>query len=135
MTKKNLDDLSYRIIGAAIDVHKELGPGLLEKVYHKCLHRELLLLGLAVKHEQKMPVLYKGLSIGVSLRCDLVVNDLIAVETKAVQTILPLFKSQLLTYMRLLNIPKGILINFNCTNIFTEGQKTLVNDLYRNLPD
>ena len=134
MTKKIVDDLSYRIIGAAIEVHKELGPGLLEKVYQECFAQELISSGLHVELEHRVPVVYKGLTLNVGLRCDLVVNNLIVVENKAVDHIMPIFTAQLMTYMRLLKLPKGILINFNCTNIFKEGQKTIVNELYRQLP-
>ncbi len=134
MTKKSIDELSYKIIGAAIEVHKEIGPGLIERVYQECLRRELISNGMSVKFERKVPVVYKGLSIGVTLRCDLVVNNQIAVETKALATVPAIATAQLMTYMRLLGLPKGILINFNCTNIFKEGQKTIVSELYRKLP-
>jgi len=134
MTKKLLDELTYQIIGAAITVHKQLGPGLLESVYHRCLHHELSLMDLSVASEREVPIIYKGLRLSADLRCDLLVNDAIIIELKAVESMAPIFTAQLLSYMRLLDIPKGILINFNCTNIFKDGQKTLVNDLYRQLP-
>lgn len=134
-TKKELDELTYKIIGAAIEVHKMLGPGLLESVYHKCLKQELMLRGLSFVSEFLVPVHYKGVDIDTELRCDLLVEDKIVVELKAVDTIAPVFESQLLTYMKLLEKPKGILINFYCTNLFKEGQRTFVNEYFRNLPE
>ena len=134
-TKKELDELTYKIIGAAIEVHKMLGPGLLESVYHKCLKQELMLRGLSFVSEFLVPVHYKGVDIDTELRCDLLVEDKIVVELKAVDTIAPVFESQLLTYMKLLEKPKGILINFYCTNSFKEGQRTFVNEYFRNLPE
>ena len=135
MTKKYLNELTYKIIGAAIEVHKELGPGLLESVYHKCLKQELFLRNIKFTSEQIVPVNYKGVSIDAELRCDLVIENAIVVELKSVEAIVPVFEAQLLTYMKLLDMPKGIIINFNCTNIFKEGQKTFVNEIFRDLPE
>jgi len=135
MTKKYLNDLTYQILGAAIEVHKELGPGLLESVYHKCLKQELFLRNINFLSEQIVPVNYKGMEFNAELRCDLIVEDVIVVELKSVDAIVPVFEAQLLTYMKLLKKPKGILINFNCSNIFKEGQRTFVNELFRELPE
>jgi GxxExxY protein len=135
MTKKYLNDLTYQIIGSAIEVHKALGPGLLESVYHKCLKQELLLRKLNFVSEFVVPVNYKGLELDAELRCDILVDDAIVVEIKAVDAIAPFFEAQLLTYMKLLKKPKGILINFNCANLFKEGQKTYVNEFFRELPE
>jgi GxxExxY protein len=135
MTKKEVDDLTYKIIGCAIEVHKELGPGLLESVYEKCFIQELLSRNLSVKSQVFVPLHYKGIDIDCGLRLDVLVNDLIVVEIKAVDVMLPIFSAQLLTYLRLLEKPKGILINFNCANIFKEGQKTFVNEFYSELND
>lgn len=135
MTKKIIDDLSYKLIGAAIEVHKTLGPGLLESVYHRCLEQELSLQKISYKTEMTVPVLYKGLSMKTDLRCDLFVDDCLLVELKAVERVLPIHEAQLLSYMKLLRSPKGVLINFNCYNLFGEGQKTYVNELYRLLPN
>ena len=134
-TKKYLNELSYQLIGAAIDVHRELGPGLLESVYEKCFKKELLLRQLDFQSQLKVPVSYKGLEVDTELRLDLLAEELIVVELKAVEAIIPVHEAQLLTYMKLLNKPKGIIINFNCTNIFKEGQRTMVNGLFANLPD
>src|SRR6478609_5782296 len=135
MTKKELDELTYKITGAAIEVHKTLGPGLLESVYHKCLKSELFLRELSFASEFLVPIHYKGIDIDTELRCDLLIEDKIVVELKAVDAIAPIFEAQLLTYMKLLEKPKGILINFNCTNLFKEGQKTFVNEYFRTLPE
>jgi len=135
MTKKELDELTYKIVGAAIEVHKTLGPGLLESIYHKCLKQEFYMRKLSYASEFLVPVHYKGLEIDTELRCDFLVEDKIVVELKAVDAIAPVHEAQLLTYMKLLEKPKGILINFNCANLFKEGQKTFVNEYFRNLPD
>jgi GxxExxY protein len=133
MTQKLLNELTYKIIGAAIEVHKNLGPGLLEKVYEKCLIKELIDLGLKVDFQKSIPINYKGIDIEAELRFDLMVNEAIIVEIKSVEAFLPLFDAQLLTYMKLFEKPKGILLNFNVVNIFKEGQKTFVNEIYKNL--
>lgn len=135
VTKKNIDELSYAIIGCAIEVHKALGPGLLESVYQKCLIRELLLKNFDVKSQLKVPIKYKGLAIEADLRLDMLVNDLIVLEIKAVDAINPVYGAQVLSYMKLLSKCKGILLNFCCTNIYKEGQRTYVNQLYAYLPD
>jgi GxxExxY protein len=134
ISKNDVDQLSYAIIGCAIEVHKTLGPGLLESVYHKCLMRELQLQGLEVASQIKVPIHYKNIELDAELRLDLLVNNLIVVELKSVECLNPVYDAQVLTYMRLLNKPKGILINFCCTNIFKRGQKTYVNEVYRSLP-
>lgn len=135
MTKKFLDDLTYKIIGAAIEVHKDLGPGLLESVYQKCLKQEFFLRELRYSSELLVPVQYKGFEMDTELRCDFLVEDSIVVELKAVDALAPVHEAQILTYMKLLQKPKRILINFNCANLFKEGQRTFVNELFRKLPD
>lgn len=134
ITQKYLEDLSYIIIGCAIEVHKFLGPGLLESVYKKCFLRELTLRGIGWKAEQDVPLNYKGLYMDADLRYDVLVEGLIIVELKSVEGVLPVHQAILLTYMRMLEKPKGIMINFNCINIFKEGQKSFVNDIFRNVP-
>ncbi|MCC6372607.1 MAG: GxxExxY protein [Bacteroidia bacterium] len=133
-SKKYLDELTYEIVGAAIEVHKSMGGGLLESLYHQCMKEELKIRKINFSSELKIPVLYKGKELNVDFRCDLFVENCLIVELKAVNEMHPLFEAQLLTYMKLLKAPKGILINFNCTNIFSEGQKTFVNDYFRKLP-
>ena len=134
MTKKEIDNLSFQIIGAAIEVHKNLGAGLLESVYHECMKEELRLRKINFHTEKKVPIIYKGNQLEANLRCDLYIENQIVVELKSTLEMNKVFESQILTYMNLLNAPKGILINFNCKNIFKEGQKTFVNEIYRNLP-
>jgi len=133
-TRKLLDDLTYQIIGCAIEVHRQLGPGLLESVYQKCFIQELALRNLKFVSQVMTPINYKGIVLDADLRLDVLVEDLVIVELKSMEGILPVHDAQLLTYMKLLQKPKGILINFNCANIFKEGQKTLVNEYYAQLP-
>jgi len=127
--------LTYQVNGAAIEVHKALGPGLLENVYHKCLKHELQLRGIPFQSEMLVPVMYKGVNVQADLRCDLFIENCLVVELKAVEAVLPLFEAQLMTYMKLLKAPLGLLINFNATHIFSQGQKTYVNEYYRELMD
>jgi GxxExxY protein len=134
MTQKYLDGLTYHVIGAAIEVHKELGPGLLESVYEKCLVQVLKEKGLKVSYQQKVPVIFHGIFLECELRYDIMVEESIIVEIKAVDYMLPIHEAQLLTYLKLTQKPKGVLINFNCVNIFKEGQKTLVTELFSKLP-
>ena len=131
LTKTQIKDLTYQINGVAIEVHKAIGPGLLESVYHKCMIHELNMRGISFKTELVVPINYKGLQLDTELRCDLFIENTIAVELKAVEKILPIHEAQLLTYMNLLEVPFGILYNFNTTNIFHDGQKTYVNEIYR----
>jgi GxxExxY protein len=134
ITKDYLDRLSYRILGCAIEVHKKLGPGLIESVCEKCFTHELFLRGLKYQSQCVVPLNYKGLQVSADLRFDVLVEDLIIVELKSVEGLLPIHSAIVLTYMRMLEKPKGIIINFNCTNIMKEGVITLVNDLYAKLP-
>ncbi len=135
LTKKYLKDLTYQINGAAIEVHKMLGPGLLESVYQKCMERELEVRGIQYQPQVVVPVNYKGIYLDVDLRCDLLVESVFVVELKAVEKVLPIHEAQLLTYMRLLGLPKGVLLNFNVTHLFKEGQKTYINNLFDSLPE
>ena len=135
MTKSDINDLIYQVNGAAIEVHKTIGPGLLESVYHKCLKKELLIKGISFESELAVNVNYKGLDLNTELRCDLFIENILPVELKAVEYILPVHEAQILTYMKLLEVPKGLLINFNVSNIYHEGQKTYVNELYRLLEE
>jgi GxxExxY protein len=106
MTKKYLNDLTYTIIGAAIEVHKSLGPGLLESLYHRCLEHEFDLRRINFLTEASVQVSYKDIEIETTLKCDLLVENCIVIELKAVEVIKPIFQSQLLTYMKLLEAPK-----------------------------
>ncbi len=135
LTKSYLTQLTHEIIGAAIEVHKEMGPGLLEKVYEACMVHELGLRNIKVKTQEKVPICYKGVYLDADLRYDLLVEDCIVVELKAVKDMIPIFDAQSMSYAKLLGVPKSILINFTCTNIFYKGQKTFVNELFKELPD
>lgn len=133
MTQATLTTLSYDIIGAAIEVHSLLGPGLLEAVYDECLAEELRLKGMGVQKQVSVPVFYKGRKLGQNLRLDLLVEDAIIIEVKAVEMMSPLFRAQLLSYLRLADKPKGILINFHVTNI-TQTAIHLVTEKFAQLP-
>ena len=134
ITQKYVDELTYVVVGAAIEVHKIMGRGLLESVYHQCLKEELLHRKINFLTEMRIPVLYKSKELKIDFRCDLFVEQCLVVELKAVQEMTNVFEVQLLTYMKLLKSPKGILINFNCFNIFKQEQKTYVNEYFNLLP-
>ena len=110
----DLNELTEKIIGAAITVHRELGPGLLESVYQCCLLTELQLLGFKVESEVRLPVMYRGRQVSDDgFRLDLLVENQIIVELKSVEKVQPVHAKQLLTYLRLAKKPLGLLINFN----------------------
>ena len=134
LTKKDITELSYKIVGCAINVHKELGPGLLESVYEKCLCYELKTNNFQVVTQKKVPIKYGKIEIEAQLRCDIIVNNLIVVEIKAAEAINPVYHSQLLSYMKLLSLPQGLLINFFTNNI-VKSTIPIVNDIFKNLPD
>ncbi len=135
ITRTYLKDLVYKVNGCAIEVHKHLGPGLLESVYHKCLIKELGFKGLNFRSEMIVPINYKDFVVESDLRCDLFIEESLVLELKTVEKVLPIHEAQLLTYMKLLKVPMGLIINFNVKHIFNEGQKTYVNELYRKLDD
>jgi GxxExxY protein len=133
ISQKQINEIAYKIVGCAIEVHKQLGPGLLESVYETCLIEELKNSGLIVQSQLYVPVKYKGKDLGGILKLDLLVNDLIIIELKAVDTMIPLFKAQLLSYLKLTDKPKGLLINFHCENI-VEQMVPLVTEEFSKLP-
>jgi GxxExxY protein len=126
--------LSYDIVGCAIAVHKELGPGLLESVYKKCLIHELKLNGFDVKSQVFVPVNYRNMEIDAQLKLDILVNEQVIVELKAVEAIHPVYEAQLISYMKLLQVPQGLLINFFTKNIKT-SMKPYVNEFFKALPE
>ncbi len=134
ITQTYLDELTYHVIGAAIEVHKTLGSGLLESVYQKCLEEELKYRNINFQSEKTISVIYRDKEMNVDFRCDFFIENCLVVELKSVNEMSSIFEAQLLTYMKLLKSPKGILINFNCFNIFKEGQKTFVNEYFKLLP-
>jgi len=134
ITKKLINSIAYQIVGCAIEVHKHIGPGLLESVYQKCMIDELHELGLSVRSQVYVPVIYKGKDIGGTLKIDLLVNDLVVVELKAVDVMIPLYKAQLLSFLKLSGKPKGLLINFHCENI-VDQMVPLVTKEFAKLPE
>ena len=107
------DKLSQLAIGAAIEVHRLMGPGLLEGIYEKCMLRELELRSIAAVNQRLVRIEYKGLTFDEPLRFDVLAEDCLLLELKSVQEILPIHKAQLLSYMKLLNVPVGLLIDFH----------------------
>ena len=134
ITKKYVNQLAYKIVGCAIEVHKELGPGLLESLYEECLIFELRKKGLKVTSQQIIPV-YKGIECKTRLRFDIMVEDLILVENKSTNGFSPTDQAQLLSYMNILEKPKGLLINYNVLNITTDGLIPLVNKHFEKLSE
>lgn len=108
-----INDLSKQIIGAAIEVHKALGPGLLESTYEECLCRELELRNVGFERQLDLPVKYKGVALDCGYRLDLLVSGIVVVEIKSVEALLPIHSAQLLTYLKLGGWSLGLLINFN----------------------
>ena len=126
----NINILTREIIGAHIEVHRELGPKLLESIYAPCVHRELTARGLHVERERSMPIVYKGDSLPSFYRIDFIIGGLIVVELKAVDHVLPVHEAQVLTYLRLTDCPLGLLINFNVAKL-TDGVKRFINPARR----
>lgn len=126
MAPEQLNDLSYRIIGAGVEIHRALGPGLLESTYRTCMIYELRQRGMKVVSEQVIPVRYKNLILDGGYRIDLMVDDIVIVELKSVETVLPVHHAQLLSYLRHTSKPLGLLINFN-VDILTNGVIRKVN--------
>ena len=118
-------DLTERVIGLAIDVHKELGPGLLESVYETCLAFELKQAGIAFKRQAPMPVVYHGFRLHTGFRADLLISDDLIVEVKAVERLVPAHEAQLLTYLRMSGCQVGLLLNFNAIRL-KDGLRRLV---------
>ena len=108
---------SREVIGAAIEVHRQKGPGLLESIYEKCLMREFDVLGIPATNQVLVTVEYKGFMFDEPLRLDVYVDKCLVVELKAVETVLPIHKAQVMSYMKLLDAPLGLLINFHCVRL------------------
>ena len=122
----HFNDVTHQVIGAAIEVHRSLGPGLLESIYAPCLHCELAARGVKFATQRAIPVIYKGSALDMSYRVDLVVEDVVVVELKCVERLLPVHQAQVLTYVRLLGYPAGLLINFNEARLM-DGVKRVLN--------
>lgn len=119
------DELSNRVIGCAIEVHRQLGPGLLESVYQRCLTYELVQAGLRVETERAIGVRYKQIELDCGFRVDVLVEEELVVELKAVDALLPIHEAQLLTYLRLSGLKIGLLMNFN-SRVLRNGVRRLV---------
>ena len=124
-----INKVSNIVIGAAIDVHKELGPGLLESVYEECLKLELESKGIKVETQKDLPLIYKGQNTGKTYRIDMLVDERVIVELKSVESLKPVNEIQLVTYLKLSNLRVGLLINFNVP-VLKEGIKRKVNNYY-----
>jgi GxxExxY protein len=116
ISKKQLNHLIYEVTGAAIEVHQILGPGLLESIYQECLAHELKIRGISFTTQQIVPVEYKGIIMSAPLKCDFYVEDILPLEIKSKSEVLPIDQAQIMTYMKLLQKPKGLLLNFNVYN-------------------
>lgn len=128
-----IETLATTVVNAAFTVHRALGPGLLESAYHECLGIELSLAGLSVKREQILPLTYRGHVIQNAYRLDLVINDLLLVELKAIESIQAIHRVQVTTYLRLLKLPLGLLINFNVP-LIKDGISRVLNLDFRRPP-
>ena len=117
--------LTGDVIGAAVEAHRVLGPGLLESIYEKCLLRELELRGIAAINQEKIRIEYKGLTFEETLRFDVLVNSCLLIEVKAVENVLAVHKAVLMSYMKLLDMPLGLLINFHEAKL-TDGVSRLI---------
>ena len=123
----NENQLSREIIGAALEVHRALGPGLLESAYEECLAREFSIRGMAFERQVPLPVSYKGAAVDAGYRVDFVVSGLVIVELKAVDALLPIHAAQLLTYLKLSDKRLGLLINFNVVRLRDGLQRVVLN--------
>lgn len=135
LTKKYVNWLTYQVVGASIEVHRYWGPGLLESVYEKALRYELKLRGFQVESQKSIPVPYKDILLDVEFRYDLLVEGVLLVETKAVVDMHAIFEATLLSYMKHLRMPKGILLNFHVKNLHKEGLRVFVNEYFAALPE
>lgn len=122
------DRLTGQLIGAAIEVHRTLGPGLLESVYEKCLLRELEVRAIPALRRREVKIEYKGFTFIEELRFDLLADECLLVEVKAVQAVLPIHKAQLLSYMKLLDVPLGLLMNFHAVRMIDGISRLILRD-------
>ena len=118
--------LGRKVIGCAIEVHRALGPGLFESAYEPCLAHELTLCGIAFARQMPLPVVYRGVHLDCGYRADFLIEGALLVELKAVDRILPIHQAQILTYVKLLGVPQGLLINFNVPRLVDGLQSFLV---------
>lgn len=124
---KNPNEITETIVGAAINVHRALGPGLLESAYEACLAFELSQLGLKVEQQKPLPVIYKSVHLDCGYRLDILVEESVIVELKSVDQLVPIHKAQLISYLKLSGLTVGLLINFN-TKMLKDGIQRIVNN-------
>ena len=127
---QRVNEITEKVIGACIDIHRQLGPGLLESAYEECLCYDLSTLGLAFERQKDLPVAYKQVRLACGYKIDIVVESLVIIELKAVEKLLPIHEAQLLTYLKLSDLSVGLLINFNVPAL-KQGLKRIAN----NFPD
>ncbi|MCD0467911.1 GxxExxY protein [Flavobacterium sp. ENC] len=127
-SREEIDAISYKIIGLAIEVHKQLGPGLLESAYQECLYYEIVNSGLLVEKQKALPIIYKDIKLDHGYRIDLLIEDKIVIELKTVEAFTDVHFAQILTYLKLGNYPLGLLINFD-SKILKNNIKRFINTL------
>lgn len=127
-SRNKLDAITYKIIGLAIEVHKQLGPGLLESAYQECLYYEIVNAGLTVERQKVLPIIYKDIKLDHGYRIDLLIESTIVVELKTVEAFTDVHFAQILTYLKLGNYPLGLLINFD-SKILKKNIKRFINTL------
>jgi GxxExxY protein len=123
---QRMNEITEKVIGACIDIHRQLGPGLLESAYEECLCYDLSTLGLAFERQKDLPVAYKRVRLACGYKIDIVDESLVVIELKAVERLLPIHEAQLLTYLKLSDLSVGLLINFNVP-VLKQGLKRIVN--------
>lgn len=128
LSQDELDAISYKIIGLAIEVHRQLGPGLLESAYQECLYYELVNSGLTVEKQKALPIIYKDVKLDHGYRIDLLIENKIVIELKTVEAFTEVHFAQILTYLKLGNYPLGLLINFD-SKILKNNIKRFINTL------
>ena len=126
ISKKYLNELTYSVIGCAIEVHKHLGPGLLESAYEECLYYKIISSGLRAEKQRAMPLVFEGVHLECGFRIDILVENLLVVEVKSCDAVHPIFLAQTLTYLRLGDYRLGLLINFN-VELLRDGIKRVIN--------
>jgi GxxExxY protein len=124
---QRINEITEKVIGACIEIHRQLGPGLLESAYEECLCYDLSLLRLGFERQKNLPVAYKAIRLACGYKIDIVVENLVVVELKAVEKLLPVHEAQLLTYLKLSGLSVGLLINFNVAAL-RQGIKRIVNN-------
>jgi GxxExxY protein len=130
---RSFNELTERVIGACIEIHRSLGPGLLESTYEECLCYELSIAGIGFERQKPLPVHYKNVKLDCGYRLDLVIEQKVIVELKTVENLLPIHEAQLLTYLKLSGLSLGLLINFNVP-ILKSGIKHIVNNFQDSAP-